>query len=93
MTQLKDTGTVPWWPQERRNPTLRTVLLHMTVETARHAGHLDIVRESIDGEAGRFTGDPSIPGDDEIDWPAYVAKVEAAARLASVDRSGESTPP
>lgn len=83
VTQLDDTGTVPWWPMERRHPTLRTVLLHMTIETARHAGHLDIVRELIDGTAGRFAGDPSMPGDDEMDWPAYVAKVEAAARQAA----------
>ncbi len=82
-TGLDDTGTVPWWPEERRHPTLRTVLIHMTVETARHAGHLDIVRELIDGKAGRFDGDQSVPGDDEIDWPGYISKVDAAARGAS----------
>lgn len=83
VTDLDDVGTVPWWPPERRHPTLRTVLVHMLAETARHAGHLDIVRELIDGRAGRFTGDPSLPGGDEIDWPAYVATVEAAARAAA----------
>ncbi len=83
---LDDTGTVPWWPEERRHPTLRTVLAHMTVETARHAGHVDIVRELVDGAAGRFDGDASLPGDDEIDWTTYVAAVEAAARTASNDR-------
>jgi len=93
MTQLDDTGTVPWWPPERRHPTLRTVLLHMIVETARHAGHLDIVREMLDGNAGRFASDQSIPGDDEIEWPAYVAKVEAAARTASGERTDESLSP
>ncbi len=82
-TGLDETGTVPWWPTERRHPTLRQVLIHLTVETARHAGHLDIVRELIDGEAGRFAGDPSLPTADEIDWAAYVARVEAAARVAS----------
>ncbi len=83
VTALDATGTVPWWPPDRRHPTLRAALIHMTVETARHAGHLDIGRELIDGRAGRFTGDPSLPGDDEIDWPGYVATVEAAAALAS----------
>ena len=82
VTELDDTGTVPWWPPERSQPTLRTVLAHMTVETARHAGHLDIVRELIDGRLGRFTGDASVPGDDDIDWPTYVAKVDAAAHAA-----------
>lgn len=32
--------------------TLRTVILHMIEETARHAGHLDIARELIDGRTG-----------------------------------------
>jgi hypothetical protein len=83
VTELDHPGTVPWWPEERRHPTLFTVMLHMVVETARHAGHLDILRETIDGEAGRFAGDRSLPGGDEIDWIAYVVKVEAAARAAS----------
>lgn len=33
--------------------TLRWVLAHMTSETARHAGHADILRELIDGTTGR----------------------------------------
>lgn len=78
---LDDTGTVPWWPDERRHPTLETVLAHMVVETARHAGHLDILRELVDGSVGRFAGDGSM--DSELDWPAYVATVESAARRAS----------
>jgi hypothetical protein len=32
---------------------LRWVLMHLLEETARHAGHADIIRELIDGEAGR----------------------------------------
>ena len=35
--------------------TLHQILVHMTTETARHAGHLDIVRETIDGDVGRST--------------------------------------
>jgi hypothetical protein len=31
---------------------MRWVLLHMVEETARHAGHVDIVRELIDGTTG-----------------------------------------
>jgi uncharacterized damage-inducible protein DinB len=31
---------------------LRWVLLHMIEETARHAGHADLIRESIDGSVG-----------------------------------------
>jgi hypothetical protein len=33
--------------------SLRWVLVHMIEETARHAGHADIIREQIDGVAGR----------------------------------------
>jgi hypothetical protein len=32
---------------------LRWVLMHLFEETARHAGHADILRELIDGETGR----------------------------------------
>jgi hypothetical protein len=32
--------------------SLRWVLIHMVEETARHAGHVDIVRELIDGMVG-----------------------------------------
>jgi hypothetical protein len=31
---------------------LRYVLLHMITETARHAGHADIIRETLDGSRG-----------------------------------------
>jgi len=32
---------------------LRWVVAHLLEETARHAGHADILRESVDGEVGR----------------------------------------
>src|ERR1700728_3993408 len=32
---------------------LRWVLMHLLEETARHAGHADILRELLDGETGR----------------------------------------
>lgn len=42
-----------WWPSERwgsfRLDTVREVVLHVIAETAVHAGHLDAVRELIDG--------------------------------------------
>jgi uncharacterized damage-inducible protein DinB len=34
-------------------PTLRWILAHLLEETARHAGHADILRELIDGATGR----------------------------------------
>jgi len=35
------------------NESVRWVALHLIEETARHAGHADIIRESIDGTRGR----------------------------------------
>lgn len=32
---------------------LRQVIIHVITETARHAGHADIIREQIDGKTGR----------------------------------------
>jgi uncharacterized damage-inducible protein DinB len=40
---------VPWFPKDIEAWTVRWVLVHLIEETARHAGHADIVRESIDG--------------------------------------------
>jgi hypothetical protein len=40
---------VPWFPADVEAWSVRWVLLHLIEETARHAGHADIVRESIDG--------------------------------------------
>jgi uncharacterized damage-inducible protein DinB len=36
-----------------RPTTLRWVMTHMIEETARHAGHMDITRELLDGRTGR----------------------------------------
>ncbi len=74
-------GRVPWWPEERAEVTLHQILVHMTVETARHAGHIDIVRELIDSKTGMRPEASNLPEDD-YDWEAYVAGVEAAARAA-----------
>jgi hypothetical protein len=34
--------------------TLRWMLIHMVEETARHAGHVDTIRELLDGEKGYY---------------------------------------
>jgi uncharacterized damage-inducible protein DinB len=39
----------PWFPPEGR-VSLRWLCLHLIRETARHAGHADILRESLDGK-------------------------------------------
>ncbi|GAA4549577.1 DinB family protein [Amycolatopsis samaneae] len=40
---------VPWFPKDVEAWSVRWVLFHLIQETARHAGHADIVREHIDG--------------------------------------------
>src|SRR4051794_33624239 len=44
-------ATHPAWDGQGR-PSLRWVLTHMIEEYARHVGHADLLRESIDGETG-----------------------------------------
>jgi uncharacterized damage-inducible protein DinB len=39
----------PWFPDDVDAWSVRWVLLHLIEETARHAGHADIIREEIDG--------------------------------------------
>jgi hypothetical protein len=47
------TRDAPRPPGRGLPPSRRWVLLHMIEETARHAGHADILREQIDGSTGR----------------------------------------
>jgi uncharacterized damage-inducible protein DinB len=39
------------WP-DGRAPSLRWILMHMVEEYARHNGHADLIRESVDGSTG-----------------------------------------
>ncbi|MER8045653.1 DinB family protein [Streptomyces sp. NPDC094032] len=39
----------PWFPKDGR-VSVRWMLLHLVQETGRHAGHADIIRESLDGK-------------------------------------------
>ena len=76
--ELDAPGRIPTSPYA--TVTLGEMLVHMVDETARHAGHMDIVRELIDGAVGRHAGDGNII--DGYDWAAYRARVEAGAREA-----------
>jgi hypothetical protein len=58
---------VPWFPADIDAWTLRWVLLHLIQETARHAGHADIVRESVDG-ATSFALVAAVEGQPETRW-------------------------
>ncbi len=47
---LDDVGTHPDFPAAAAS--LRWIILHMIEETARHAGHMDAMRELLDGQTG-----------------------------------------
>jgi hypothetical protein len=65
---------VSWWPEERRSTTLGSLLVRMVAETARHAGHADIVREMIGGRGGRDSDQM-----DAATWSRYVERIQHAA--------------
>jgi len=85
---LDATGLVPWWPEEVREVTLHRVLAHVATETARHAGHADIIRELIDGAIGLRVSNPNLPDMDDLAWRDHLARVEVAAREAA-DMAGD----
>jgi uncharacterized damage-inducible protein DinB len=41
--------SAPWFPKDGR-VSVRWMLLHLVQEMGRHAGHADIIRESLDGQ-------------------------------------------
>jgi uncharacterized damage-inducible protein DinB len=73
-------GHVPWWPADRNEVTLHRILVHMTTETHRHAGHADIVRELIDGAAGLRDGNDNMPPGDQGWWESYRSRLESVAQ-------------
>jgi uncharacterized damage-inducible protein DinB len=58
---------VPWFPDDVDAWSVRWVLLHLLEEIARHAGHADIVRESIDG-ATMYPLMAAVEGWPATDW-------------------------
>jgi hypothetical protein len=68
-------GYVEWWPEDRRDTTLGTLLTRVTAETAQHAGHADILRELIDGRAGKDHDDIGDAGW----WSNYLGSIQEAA--------------
>jgi hypothetical protein len=69
-------GQVPWWPAERRQVTLQRIMVHVTADLDRHAGHADILREQIDGAVGLRRPGDNIP---DVAWPSYVDKLMTLA--------------
>jgi uncharacterized damage-inducible protein DinB len=80
--ELDAIGRVPWWRPGRQQVTLHRILVHMIDETARHAGHADIVRELIDGAAGLQAANTNLPDRDEAWWSEYVERLRRVANEA-----------
>ena len=78
---LDSPGKVPWWGDDG-DVTLHQILVHMVAETQRHAGHADIVRETIDGRAGRK------PGDGNMDETLRLAGLRHEGRDGGPDGGG-----
>ena len=76
-------GHVPWWSAGANPVTLHRVLVHVIAETHRHAGHLDVLRELVDGVAGLQQGNDNLPARDEAWWRAYRERVDDTARAAA----------
>jgi hypothetical protein len=73
--------TIPWWG-EAGEVTLGHILVHVTAETQRHAGHADIVRELVDGSVGLLPASSNMSSDDPAWWRDYRDQVEQAAKAA-----------
>jgi hypothetical protein len=74
---LEAVGRVPHWPEDRHEVTLHQMLVWVVAETHRHAGHADILRETVDGLAGHRPDVSSLP--EGYDWEAHVQRVEEVA--------------
>ncbi|MGN9807730.1 DinB family protein [Micromonospora sp. L32] len=70
-------GQVPWWRPGKQDVTLHRIMIHVTCDLARHAGHADIMREQHDSAIGLRRENSNIPHD--YDWPAYVTKLTKLA--------------
>ena len=65
---------VPWFPPDEDFWSLRWVVMHVIEETARHAGHADIVRESFDGSnAFKLLADYETAQGNRPPWADYVS--------------------
>lgn len=74
---LDAVGQVWWWGESP--VTLHHVLVHVTADTQRHAGHADIVRELIDGSVGMLEGVDNLHIPDAAGRQRFRDRVETAA--------------
>ncbi|MFG2791443.1 DinB family protein [Streptomyces sp. NPDC048419] len=79
---LDTPGRVPWWPSGNE-VTLHHALVRVLADTQRHAGHADILRETLDGAVGMREDNSSLPTDDAAWWKEYRDRLERTAAEAA----------
>ena len=79
--ELYSPAVVPWWV-EHRHTSVERLLVHMIAESHRHAGHLDIVREQLDGFIGLRPSATNIPDLTPELWEAQRLRLNQLARRA-----------
>jgi len=75
---LSAVGRIPWWGTN--DVPLFNVMTHMLGETRQHLGHMDLIRELLDGRIGKAVV-PLTPGE-ETDFARRWRRTERAARVA-----------
>jgi Protein of unknown function (DUF664) len=78
-------GRVPHWPAGQSEVTLHQILVHVIVDTQRHAGHADIIRELIDGTVGLLEGAPNVPNEDQGWWARRHDMLQRIAEESALD--------
>lgn len=84
---LDSPGHVTHWAEGHQETTLGVLLISMVVETARHTGHADIIRELIDGRIG---AEGSVVAEPTFDDRRRQAEVAADRFRAAEGRDREN---
>lgn len=72
LSALVPVPEAPWFPADLTHWERRWILAHLIAELGRHAGHADIVRETIDGRTSYELNDLA-EGKEPVDWAAALA--------------------
>lgn len=89
--ELDSPAEVPWW-NLRRHTTVENLMVHMISETARHGGHLDIVRELLDGQVGVMAQATNIPSFTPEQWRERHTALQRIADQSSSDPQVKAHP-
>lgn len=77
--ELDAVGRVPHWDPPGDEVTLGHMMVRVATETHRHAGHADILRETIDGTVGYRQDNDNLPSSDAAWWASYRRRLEELA--------------